>query len=93
MLGCDLSESSPHLGLLDLDNLADMPLSSAVLVHYPAGDPFRCPEHGAADIGDGLALSNQLLRGFELADDLLGSVADAFYGEVPGPVWPNKDSH
>ena len=49
--------------------------------------------NGAADIGDGLALSDPLLSDFELANDLLGCVADAFHGEVPGPVWPDEDSH
>ena len=47
----------------------------------------------AADLDDGLALGDQLLSGLELADDLLGCVADAFHGEVPGPVWPVEDSH
>ena len=49
--------------------------------------------NGAADIGDGLGLGDQLLSGFELADDLLGCVEDAFHGEVPGPVLPDEDSH
>ena len=49
--------------------------------------------NGAADIGDGLALGDQLLSGFELADDLLGCVKDAFHGEVPGIVLPDEDSH
>lgn len=57
--------------------------------------------NGAGDIGNGLALGDQLLSGLELADDLYsfgeafgyGCVADAFRGEVPGPVWPDKDSH
>jgi len=49
--------------------------------------------NGTADVGNGLALSDQLLSGFELADDLLGCVADSFHGEVPGPVWPDEDSH
>ena len=49
--------------------------------------------NGAADVGDGLALGDQLISGLELADDLLGYVADAFHGEVPGPVWPDEDSH
>ena len=48
--------------------------------------------NGAADVGDGLALGDQLLSGLELADDLLGCVADAFHGGVPGPVWPDEDS-
>jgi hypothetical protein len=55
----------------------------------------------AADFGDGLALGNQLLcrsllrrsLRLELADDLLGCVPGAFHGRVPGPVWPDEDSH
>ena len=46
-----------------------------------------------ADIGDGLALGDQLLGGLEFADDLLGCEPGAFHGEVPGPVWPAEDSH
>jgi hypothetical protein len=34
-----------------------------------------------------------LLRGFQLADDLLRGVPGAFHGEVPGPVWPAEGSH
>ena len=49
--------------------------------------------NGAADVGDGLALGDQLLSGLELADDLLSCAADAFHGEVPCPVWPDEDSH
>jgi hypothetical protein len=48
---------------------------------------------GATDVGDGLALGNELLSDFELADDLLGCVAGSFHGGVPGPVWPAEDSH
>jgi len=47
----------------------------------------------AADVDDGLALGDQLLGGLELADDLLRRVPGAFYGRVPGPVWPDEDSH
>jgi hypothetical protein len=55
----------------------------------------------AADVDDGLALGDQLLRGqllrrslrLELADDLLESVSDSFHAGVPGPVWPDEDSH
>jgi hypothetical protein len=55
----------------------------------------------AADVGDGLALGNQLLcrsllrrsLRLELADDLLGCVPGAFHGRVPGLVWPAEDSH
>ena len=45
------------------------------------------------DVGDSLALSGQLLSDLELADDLFGCVADSFHDEVPGPVWPDEDSH
>ncbi len=48
---------------------------------------------GATDLGDSLALGDQLLRGIELADDLLSRVADRFHAGVPGPVWPDEDSH
>ena len=47
----------------------------------------------AADLDDGLALGDQLLGSFELADDLLRCVPGAFHGRVPGPVWPAEDSH
>ena len=55
----------------------------------------------ATDVGDGLALGDQLLGGLllrrslrlDLADDLLGCVSGAFHGEVPGTVWPVDDSH
>ena len=39
-----------------------------------------------ADVGDGLALSDQLLGGSQLADDLLGWLPGAFHGGVPGLV-------
>jgi len=45
------------------------------------------------DIGDGLALGDQLLSSLELADDLLRGLPGAFHGEVPAPVWPDGDSH
>lgn len=47
----------------------------------------------AANAGEGLALSDQLISDFELADDPLGCVTNSFHGEVPGPVWPDEDSH
>jgi teichuronic acid biosynthesis protein TuaE len=54
-----------------------------------------------ADVGDGLALGDQVLcrsllrrsLRLELADDLLGCVPGAFHDRVPGPVWPDEDSH
>jgi len=47
----------------------------------------------AADLDDSLALGDQLLGGLELADDLLRRVPGPFHGRVPGPVWPDEDSH
>ena len=46
-----------------------------------------------ADLDDGLALSDQLLGGLELADNLLRCVPGAFHSEVPGPVWPAEEFH
>jgi len=46
-----------------------------------------------ANVGDALALGDQLLSGFELAGDLLGCVADSFHSGIPGRVWPDEDSH
>jgi hypothetical protein len=48
---------------------------------------------GSADVGDGLALGDQLLSGLTLADDLLGGLSGSFHGGVTGPVWPDADSH
>ena len=39
-----------------------------------------------ADVGDDLAPSQVLLSRFDLADYLLGCVADSFHGGVPDPV-------
>jgi hypothetical protein len=47
----------------------------------------------AADVSDGLALGDQLLGRFELTDDLLGCVTGVFHVGVPGPAWPDEDSH
>ena len=47
----------------------------------------------AADAGNGLALSDQLLGGLELADDLLGCVPDEFHVGVPILVWPAAGFH
>lgn len=54
-----------------------------------------------ADVGDGLALGNQLIGGsllrrsrqLKLADDLLRCIHGAFHGRVPGPAWLDEDSH
>ena len=42
---------------------------------------------GSADIGDGLALVEELLSSPQFANDLLGVVAFAFHGASPGQVW------
>ena len=46
----------------------------------------------ATDVGDVLALGNQLLGSFELEHDLFGCMPGAFHGRVP-PVWPDENSH
>jgi hypothetical protein len=43
VLGSDLAETMPELGLLDRDNLAGMPLCAAVLAHHPVEQLFICP--------------------------------------------------
>jgi len=45
----------------------------------------------AADVGHCLALGNQLLDGFEFADQLLGGTPGMFHGRVPGPTRPDED--
>ena len=42
----------------------------------------------SADVGDALALIEELHSGAQSGDDLLGSVALAFHGASPGQVWP-----
>lgn len=75
-------------------------LHAAVLL--PAAVVRRlCHLDDAANVGDGIALSDQLLGGpllrrclgLELADDLLRCVPGAFHGRVTDPVWPAQDSH
>jgi len=46
-----------------------------------------------AEIGYGLTVGRQLLNGFEPENNLQGCVADSLHGGVPGPVWPDEDSH
>jgi len=50
VLSNDLPESTPELGLLDLDDPAAMALGAAVLAHHPAGKPLRNPDQGAQDL-------------------------------------------
>jgi len=43
VLSCDLLETMAELCLLDVDDLAAMPLGAPVLSHNPAGQAFRGP--------------------------------------------------
>jgi len=45
VLSSDLPESTPKLALLDLDDLAAMPLGTAVLEHHPVSKLLRNPEN------------------------------------------------
>jgi len=46
-----------------------------------------------AELSVRFALDDQLLSPFELAYDLLGLVVGSFHRGVPGPAWPDEDSH
>lgn len=49
----------------------------------------RCRDlKGPADIGNALALVEELLSSAQLTDDLLGVVTLAFHRASPRPVWP-----
>jgi len=54
VLSSDLPESTPELGLLELDDLAAMALGAAVLAHHPAGKPLRLRRGGYRSIRQGL---------------------------------------
>jgi len=43
VLSCDVAETMPQLGLLKIDDLADMALAAAVLAHHAADPPLGCP--------------------------------------------------
>ena len=43
VLSCDLAETMPQLGLLKIDDLADMALAAAGLAHQAADPPLGCP--------------------------------------------------
>ena len=47
VLSSDLPEATAQLGLLDVDDLAAMALSVAVLAHQLAGEPLRNPDQVA----------------------------------------------
>ncbi len=89
----DCRRTEPGVLLLQLSQPSGLlGLHSPVLLSQAVVDRLRHLDH-AADVSDGLALGDQLLCCFELADDLLGCVPGAFHGGVPGPVWPDEDSH
>jgi len=50
VLSRDLSEPTPQLGLLNVNDPAAMALGAAVLAHNSAGEPLRNPEQGAQGI-------------------------------------------
>ena len=78
----------PELGLLNFDNLCGMPLRAAVLAHHPAGEPLRCPEHGAQRLNS-LAASFQAQK-FPSANSYgcAGPAARA----SPSPAQPRPDA-
>jgi len=43
VLSCDLAETVPELGLLQIDDLDAVTLGAAVLTHHPADKAFRSP--------------------------------------------------
>jgi hypothetical protein len=43
VLRCDFPEKMTQLGLLKVDDLADMALAAAVLAHQAAHPPLGCP--------------------------------------------------
>jgi len=65
------------LGLLGLHTAVELP---------PAVVGRLSDFKDATNVSNGLALGQQLLSGFELADDLLGGMAGSFHGGVPGLV-------
>jgi len=82
------------------DGRPPSPVGSAAWLPRPASHVLLPPAvvgrlrhfDDTADLDDGLALGDQLLGGFELADDLLPRMPDGFHGEVPGrmrtPIHP-----
>ncbi len=47
----------------------------------------------AVGVDDRLALGDQLVSRFEVADDLIECVTGSFHGGVPDTVWTDVDSH
>jgi hypothetical protein len=45
---------------------------------------------GTANVDNGLDLGDQLLDGFELADDVLGCLPGALNARVSGPGWADE---
>ena len=59
----------------------------------PLGVGWLVDPNGPADVGNGLAVSDQLLSGLAVAVDLRRDVADSFHGPVHEPARPDEDSH
>ena len=81
------------ISIQTFDNLAGLPLRTAVLACHLAGVSCRHPELCAKHVSECLTLNDQLLSGLELLDNRLGCVTDAFHIEVPSPICPNETSH
>jgi hypothetical protein len=78
MLSGDLEETTPELGLLQIDNLAAMALGAAVLTHHTAGEPLGNPEQGAQGLnGPAAPLRAQKFR-------LASSLSIAFSSSASG---------
>jgi hypothetical protein len=79
-----LLEPSQRPGFLGLHAAMLLPLGVVIqLRHFD----------DTAYLDDGLPMLDQRLSGLGLAENLLLRMPGAFHGEVPGPVWPGKDSH
>jgi hypothetical protein len=55
VFGCDLAETTPPIGLPDVDDMTAMALGAAVLTHHPAAKPLRNPEKGAQGLNSSAA--------------------------------------
>ena len=60
----------------------------ADLLLTPARVSLQSHLNDSAEVGNSLALGDQLLSGFELADDPLRRVSDSFHSGDPGPSLP-----
>ena len=84
MLGRDLPEAPPELGLLNVDNLGGMSLSAAVLAHHLAGEPLRYPEHGAQGLNNPVAPQGALNSSTSFRAQKFPSANSYCYAEACG---------